>query len=193
MDILPAQKQDTDSAYFENVHAALSANPSAGQRDFAVSMDMSLGSTNALVRRFVRKGWLCMRKLNAHTIQYLVTPEGLNVLAHRSYRYLRRTFALVQQYQQVVDCVVKESCAAGLGKIVMQKQSDLGFLFDGACRKYGAVYGEADGTEMQAQALHAEHTMFVTEEPETAAELGASLGKGCSVVSIIGILQKSMV
>jgi hypothetical protein len=193
MDILPAQKQDTDSAYFENVHAALSANPSAGQRDFAVSMDMSLGSTNALVRRFVRKGWLCMRKLNAHTIQYLVTPEGLNVLAHRSYRYLCRTFGLVQQYQQVVDCVVKENCAAGIGKVVMQKQSDLGFLFDSACRKYGAVYSEADGAEMKALVLQAEHTLFVTEEPDTAAEISGHTEKGCTVVSIIGILQKSMV
>ena len=47
--------------------------------------------TNSILKRLATKGFLSMRKVNARNIHYLVTPEGIDLIARRSYRYLRRT------------------------------------------------------------------------------------------------------
>ena len=55
-------EQDSELQFLSNVHNALSKNSEANQRELAAYSNLSLGMTNALLRRFADKGWLYMKK-----------------------------------------------------------------------------------------------------------------------------------
>ena len=54
------------------------------QRDLARIVGLSLGMTNAILKRLVKK-------VNNRNIQYIVSPKGINEITRRSYRYFKRT------------------------------------------------------------------------------------------------------
>ncbi|RKX94369.1 MAG: transcriptional regulator, partial [Spirochaetes bacterium] len=61
------------------------------QRDLAAAADLSLGMTNAVLKKLVNKGLLVMKRVNSRNIHYALTPEGLSHLARRSRALLKRT------------------------------------------------------------------------------------------------------
>ena len=69
------------------------------QRELASRSGMSLGMTNAVLKRLVQKGWLTIRKINNRNIRYAVTPAGMEEITRRSYRYFKRTLKNVAEYK----------------------------------------------------------------------------------------------
>ena len=69
---------------------------------------MSLGMTNAILKRLVLKGYLSIRKVNNRNIAYAVTPAGVEVIAKRSYRYLRRTIGNIVRYKEAIEGLVRK-------------------------------------------------------------------------------------
>lgn len=186
---MPIQNiQDNDSAYFENIKDTLDKNPSAGQREMAASMNLSLGTTNSLLKRFCQKGWLCMKKLNTHTIQYLITAQGLNILAHRSYHYLKRTWHLVVQNQEKADSIILKAKDKGVTTALLQAQTDAGFLFESPCNKYGINLSNSSIEDMIQNASKYTNTLFITEDINTALKnkLENTNNIAISIIEIIG-------
>jgi predicted transcriptional regulator len=72
------------------------------QRDISRILGMSLGMTNAVMKRLTHKGHLAIRKVNNRGIAYMVTPAGVEAIARRSYRYLRRTLSVMVYYRMVI-------------------------------------------------------------------------------------------
>jgi DNA-binding MarR family transcriptional regulator len=73
------------------------------QRDLSHVIGTSLGMTNAILKRLVHKGYLTFRKVNNRNIAYAVTPAGVEAMAKRSYRYLRRTIGNIVRYKETID------------------------------------------------------------------------------------------
>ena len=44
---------------------------------------MSLGMMNAILGRFVERGWIMFTNVNGRKLAYAVTPEGIAELANR--------------------------------------------------------------------------------------------------------------
>ncbi len=122
--------QNADIQYLSQVHKTLSQNPDASQRELASSTNLSLGMTNALLKRYSDKGWLYMKKISARNIKYVLTSEGMNKLVERSTQYFDRTARLVKNYKDVVYSVIQNS---GCEKVYLVGKTDLEFLFDFAC------------------------------------------------------------
>ena len=68
------------------------------QRDLARIAGLSLGMTNAIVKRLVQKGWLTIRKVNNRNIRYAVSPAGIEQITQRSYGYFKRTIKNIVYY-----------------------------------------------------------------------------------------------
>ncbi|WP_428768118.1 hypothetical protein V1L52_06620 [Treponema sp. HNW] len=126
-------EQDSELQLLSNVHDALSINSEASQRDLAQYTNLSLGMTNALLRRFADKGWLYMKKISKRNIQYVLTPQGMKELAARSKRYLKNTARLMNEYQGCIRRFVQDSSRAGCTSLILVGDNDLEFLFDYAC------------------------------------------------------------
>lgn len=110
-------------AHAENVH----------QRDLARIIGMSLGMTNAILKRLTRKGLITVRKVNNRNIMYAVSPAGFDEIATRSYRYLKRTIRNVVVYRKTIDSLVRLIAAQGFRQIDLMEDSDLDFIVEHAC------------------------------------------------------------
>ncbi|MFP4115319.1 MAG: MarR family transcriptional regulator [Spirochaetota bacterium] len=125
-----------------DVLAQIHHNQMVKQRDIAHAIGLSLGMTNSILKRLAMKGFLTMRKVNARNIHYLVTPEGIDLIARRSYRYLRRTVGHVVRYKEAIRGLLHEAALAppagrGVTRVVVVGESDLEFLVEWCAEKEG--------------------------------------------------------
>ena len=132
------------------VLAHLHDHERAKQRDIAGAIGLSLGMTNAILKRLAGKGLITMRRLNSRNIHYLVTPTGVDAIAKRSYRYLRRTVGHIVRYKQRVRSILREAAGtgakgSGVGTVLLVGESDLDFLVEWCAEKEGLTFDRVDG------------------------------------------------
>jgi len=110
------------------------------QRDLARIAGVSLGMTNAIVKRLVQKGWLTIRKVNNRNIRYAVSAEGIEQITRRSYRYFKRTIKNIVYYREAIEEFVCNVQARGFSGLVLLGRSDLDFIVEHACGAFGIEY-----------------------------------------------------
>lgn len=120
------------------------------QRDLARIVGLSLGMTNAIVRRLAQKGWISVRKVNNRNIRYAVTPAGLDQITRRSYRYFKRTIRNVVVYREAIEALVAEVKGRGFDSLLLVGRSDLDFVVEYACGKHELRYLTSDPAEDDA-------------------------------------------
>jgi DNA-binding MarR family transcriptional regulator len=116
-----------------------SQNP-VRQRDLARIIGLSLGMTNAILKRLAQKGLLQVQKVNNRNIQYVVSPKGMEEIAHRSYRYLKRTIKNVVYYKEAIDRLIQGIGSQGFQRLVLVGNSDLDFIVEHLCHKHHLAY-----------------------------------------------------
>jgi DNA-binding MarR family transcriptional regulator len=142
------QPRNTDDITYDHELDVLSQihhNQKMKQRDIAHAIGLSLGMTNAILRRLAGKGFIAMRRINARNIHYLVTPAGIDLIARRSYRYLRRTVGHVVRYKEQMLELMHQQAAAppagrGVTSVVLVGDSDLEFLVEWCADKVGLEF-----------------------------------------------------
>jgi len=110
------------------------------QRDLARIVGLSLGMTNAILKRLVKKGWLKIKKVNNRNIQYIVSPRGVDEITRRSYRYFKRTIKNVVYYKEAIAELIRSIREKGYSRLVLVGQSDLDFIVEHYCTKYGITW-----------------------------------------------------
>jgi hypothetical protein len=133
--------------------------PHVSQRSIAGALGMSVGLTNAILKRLMEKGFVMMQRINHNNVHYLVTPAGFDQIAKRSYRYLRRTIGHVVRYKERLRAFCHGQKHAGIEEIVLIGESDLTFILEWCAEKEGLGFrvkpaGSAvpSGTEAGTQA-----------------------------------------
>ena len=138
-----APSDDVELALLEHIYSSQKRSRDITQRDLATATGMSLGMTNALLKRFSDKGWLLLKRLNARKIQYALTPDGVNEIAHRTYRYFRRTARAAGLYRDMIEEFVMRKKREGMNRLVLAGVSDLDFLIEYACERHGLLFIKA--------------------------------------------------
>lgn len=106
------------------------------QRDLARIVGLSLGMTNAIIKRLIKKGWLKARKINERNIHYVVSPLGIEEIAKRSYRYFKRTIKNVVCYKEAIDKFFISIAGEGYKGVILIGESDLDFIVEHLCQKH---------------------------------------------------------
>jgi DNA-binding MarR family transcriptional regulator len=120
------------------------------QRDIARIIGVSLGMTNAILKRLARKGLITIRKVNNRNIMYAVSPAGFEEIALRSYRFLKRTIKNVVVYRETIESLVELVADQGFEEIVLIEESDLDFIVEHACDDLSLRYRRTGTTTPQA-------------------------------------------
>jgi DNA-binding MarR family transcriptional regulator len=115
------------------------------QRDIAHIVGVSIGMTNAIIKRLAKKGLLTIRKVNNRNVRYALSPEGMRVLSEKSYRYFKRTIKNVVFYKEKIGDAVYTAAEQGYDTIVLAGESDLDFIVEHFCYKYGLGYRRVKG------------------------------------------------
>jgi len=110
------------------------------QRELASRAGLSLGMTNALLRRFAEKGWVKLTRLSAKSIHYALTPEGVGEVARRTAGYFRRAARNADQYRSRIEQFVLKARGDGASTLVLAGASELDFLLEFVCERHGMVF-----------------------------------------------------
>lgn len=119
-------------------------NDSLKQRELADKAGISLGMTNAILKRLIEKGWLMTKRLNSRNISYVVSPAGIEEIFKRGYRYFKRTIDDVMLYKEEIERLVEKAIASGCKGVVLVGKSDLDFIVEYACNKAGIELKKSD-------------------------------------------------
>ena len=114
------------------------------QRSIARALGMSVGLTNAILKRLTDKGFLMMRRINHNNAHYLVTPAGVEQISRRSYLYLRRTIGHVVRYKERLREFCREQKLVGVREIVLIGESDLAFILEWCAEKEGLGFRQVE-------------------------------------------------
>jgi len=155
---------DAELVILENIYSSQKRSRNVTQRDLAEASGLSLGMTNALLKRFSETGWVLLKRLNARNIQYVLTPDGVNEIAHRTYRYFKRTARAAGLYRDMIEAFVIAKKRDGATRLVLAGVSDLDFLIEYACERHGLLFvkavdpakAERLGTDPGTVIVHAE-------------------------------------
>ena len=172
IDSAAASPEDAELVILEHIYSSQKRAHGITQRDLAIAADLSLGMTNALLKRFSDKGWLLLKRLNARKIQYALTPEGVNEIAHRTYRYFRRTARAAGLYRDMIEEFVMRKKREGVTRLVLAGVSDIDFLIEYACERHGLLFvkavdpekAERLGIDINTVIVHAEGDTFPARE-----------------------------
>lgn len=126
---------EQDLALLQNISDTLKDNPGASQRTLAKKADISLGMMNAILGRFVERGWIMLTNVNARKLCYAVTPAGIAELAERSRSFVKRTFSVANKYNEVLYNLIKEAKDSGKNKVVLYGKSYIEFLIAYVCKE----------------------------------------------------------
>jgi DNA-binding MarR family transcriptional regulator len=159
------------------------------QRELSHVIGMSLGMTNAILKRLVHKGYLTIRKVNNRNIAYAVTPAGVEAIAKRSYRYFKRTMRNIVYYREAIEAFVHDVKSRGYQGIALAGVSDLDFIVEHACGICGIRYLRDDASIDAAKAGSDELSLLYSESyiPDEKEKLTRQEMKSASHTSSIGI------
>jgi DNA-binding MarR family transcriptional regulator len=149
--------KDTELFLIENLSEAERTHAHITQRELASRTGLSLGMTNALLRRFAEKGWVKLTRLSAKSIHYAVTPDGVGEVARRAVGYFRRAARNADQYRSRIEQFLLTAKENGATTLVLVGASELDFLLEFVCERHRMVFVR-------------------TTEPERASAMGGRPG-----------------
>lgn len=124
---------NSDEELLENINKTLTVNPTASQRTIAENCNISLGMANAVLKRFVERGWIMVTNMNSSKLAYALSEEGMRTLASRSKRYIQRTFGLINEYSEEIVNKIQQAKNEGKTEVVLFGNSSIKFLIEYAC------------------------------------------------------------
>jgi DNA-binding MarR family transcriptional regulator len=132
--------QDSELSILETIYLSQKRAQDVKQRELARVASLSLGMTNTILKRFIEKGWVSIRRINPRNIQYIVTPDGVKEIASRTFRYFKRTINNVSVYKDIVEDLIAQKKRAGYSGVLLAGPSDLEFIVEYACQKYELLF-----------------------------------------------------
>ncbi|HHU52443.1 MAG TPA: winged helix-turn-helix transcriptional regulator [Firmicutes bacterium] len=84
----------------------LTTEENLSQRKLAEKTGLSLGMVNLILQRMVRKGLVTIEKVNARSLRYILTPQGLVEKSRLTYKYIKSSY----EYILKISVKVRELC-----------------------------------------------------------------------------------
>jgi hypothetical protein len=131
---------DTELFLMESLGEAQRTQARITLRELASRAGLSLGMTNALLRRFAEKGWVRLTHLSPKSVHYALTSEGLGEVARRTAGYFRRAAKSADQYRTRLEQFVLRAKRDGATTLVLAGASELDFLLEFVCDRHGMVF-----------------------------------------------------
>ncbi len=102
------------------------------QRDLSEKTGLSLGMVNILLKRFIRKGFVKLERLNSKSFRYILTPEGFKEKTKKTIEYMkiyyRRTLLIKQNIERIVQTYGRNRTYVLFGKDKEMKEIIEGIL-----------------------------------------------------------------
>lgn len=155
---------DTELQLLETIYSAQNRDAQISQRDLAGATGLSLGMTNALLRRFVERGWVKLTHLSGRSLRYVLTAEGMEEVVRRSIKYFTRAAQSASLYRAQIEEYVRRLAKEGYDTLVLQGPEELDFLFRYSCERHGLSFVKNPTGKRREHLAGGEKVMFVLAE-----------------------------
>ncbi len=103
----------------------ISRKPTHTQRSLSQSVGLSLGTTNLLIQRLARKGYIKVAQLDWKRTQYLLTLKGALEKTQKAYHYTLYTIRLFRQIEDNITTLLRREYEAGHRKFDLVAQDEI--------------------------------------------------------------------
>lgn len=152
-------EKDSELLLLDTIHEYTGQKKEISQRDLSHAIHLSLGMTNVLIKRLSQKGLIVMKKVSPRNVTYALTPEGMNELARRTYRYLKRTMKHVVVYKEAILSLAEKAAACGYAGFALLGESDIAFIVEYAAGRLEKEYQ----AETEASRIPDNYFVFIAE------------------------------
>lgn len=135
---------EQDLVTLQVISETLKEDPQASQRTLAKKANMSLGMMNAILGRFVERGWIMLTNVNGRKLAYAVTLDEISELAERGKKFALRTFKLFNVYSETFRKKFQEAKILGKTKVVLYGDSYIKFIIKYICSEVGLEFEEKE-------------------------------------------------
>lgn len=135
---------EQDLATLQVISEKLKEDPQSSQRTLAKKANMSLDMMNAILGRFVERGWIMLSNVNGRKLAYAVTAAGISELTKRGKSFALRTFKLANVYSETFCKKFMEAKASGKTKVVLYGDSYVKFIIKYACSEIGLEFEQKE-------------------------------------------------
>ncbi|NLK98436.1 winged helix-turn-helix transcriptional regulator [Defluviitalea saccharophila] len=94
------------------------------QREIAEKTGLSLGAVNLLLKKMIKTGLIKIERLNARTLKYILTPEGMKEKTAKTYHYIVRTYETITRIQAVSKVILEKQKKKGIKTIYLYGNQD---------------------------------------------------------------------
>jgi DNA-binding MarR family transcriptional regulator len=111
---------------------AISGNPDIhqDQRIIAKNTGISLGMTNLIMKRLIKKGYIKALQLNRRKIRYILTPKGFSEKAKKSCRYTIKTINLFGLIKGKIQELIERESATGRKEFLIAGDGELADIIE---------------------------------------------------------------
>jgi len=95
------------------------------QRTIAIRSGISLGLTNLIIKKLIKKGYIKAKQLNQKKIQYILTPKGFTEKAKKSYHFTLKTIGLFKTLREKLQEYIVSECRKGAEEFVVSGNGEL--------------------------------------------------------------------
>ena len=165
---------NNDLSTLQIIADTLKEEPMESQRVLAQNSGMSIGLMNAVLKRFVERGWIMLSNVNLRKLSYAVTPQGFAQLSSRSQNFARRTFALANEYNQKLCQLVQTARKSGKTRVILYGPSYIKFLLEYACHT-----NNVDFIEKPVTAAIDKNALCIVGEQNDQSQIDRLTKMGC--------------
>lgn len=173
---------NSDVATLQNIADTLKEEPLASQRVLAENAGISIGLMNAILKRFVERGWIMLSNVNLRKLSYAITPAGIAELSARSRTFAKRTFAIANKYNETICNAVAQAKKEGKDTIALYGKSYIKFLLAYACQTHGVTFVEKEAVSPVMQKAYC-----IVGEQCSEDEAACLTSQGC--VSLLDLIE----
>lgn len=94
------------------------------QRKIAEGTGLSVGTVNILLKRMVKKGMVKIERLNARSLRYILTPQGLLEKSKLTYRYIKHSYEYILKVTDAIEEIHGYVEDHGMGQLFLYGDSD---------------------------------------------------------------------
>ncbi len=153
-------EQDSEFMLLTSINDLTRQKADISQRDLSRAINLSLGMTNVLLKRLSQKGLILIQKVSSRNVSYILTSEGLNELARRTYRYVKGTVKKVVDYKETIVAITRDAKNRGYSSVSLLGHSDIDFIIEYAASNSGLRYSPCE----DISAIPADSFVFVSEK-----------------------------
>lgn len=116
---------------------AIAKTPTQTQRSLSQNVGLSLGTTNLLIQRLARKGYIKVKQLDWKRTQYLLTLKGAVEKTSKAYHYTLYTMRLFRQIQENITTLLRREYDSGRREFSLVADDEMLDLIREAIGKLG--------------------------------------------------------